>query len=122
MDAYFGYIQIRMHEPDQDHTSFLTNQVLLCYNVMPFGHKNACATYQRLGNKMFKEQIGHTMEVYIDDILVKSLKAGDHIESLKETFCSSPKVQNEPESYQVRVWHLLRQVPQLYGQPSRNRG
>ena len=53
---------------------------------MPFGLKNVGATYQRLVNKMFKEQIGKTMEVYIDDLLVKSLKATDHIAHLKEAF------------------------------------
>ena len=53
---------------------------------MPFGLKNARATYQRLVNKMFKELIEKTMEVYIDDVLVKSLKAPDHIAYLDETF------------------------------------
>ena len=64
-----------MHEPDHDHTSFLTDQDLFCYNVMPFGLKNTGVTYQRVVNKMFKEQIGRIMEVYVDDMLVKILKA-----------------------------------------------
>ncbi|KAL5576657.1 hypothetical protein UlMin_018356 [Ulmus minor] len=59
---------------------------LYCYKVMPFGLKNAGATYQRLVNKMFKNQIGKTMEVYVDDMLVKSLKTEEHIRNLKETF------------------------------------
>ncbi|KAL5571760.1 hypothetical protein UlMin_021357 [Ulmus minor] len=86
MDAYSGYNQIRMHEEDQEHTAFLTNQGLYCYKVMPFGLKNAGATYQRLVNKMFKDQIGKTMEVYVDDMLVKILKTEEHIQNLKETF------------------------------------
>ncbi|KAL5561391.1 hypothetical protein UlMin_031138 [Ulmus minor] len=53
MDAYSGYNQIRMHQPDQEHTAFLTDQGLYCYKVMPFGLKNAGATYQRLVNKIF---------------------------------------------------------------------
>ncbi|XP_075082161.1 uncharacterized protein LOC142166784 [Nicotiana tabacum] len=53
---------------------------------MPFGLKNAGATYQRLVNKMFEQQIGKTMEVYIDDMLVKSLNAGDHLNHLREIF------------------------------------
>ena len=53
---------------------------------MPFGLKNAGATYQRLVNKIFKDQIGKTMEVYVDDMLVKSLKTEEHIRNLKETF------------------------------------
>ena len=53
MDAFSGYNQIRMHEADQEKTSFVTSQGLFCYKVMPFGLKNAGATYQRLMNKMF---------------------------------------------------------------------
>jgi len=53
---------------------------------MPFGLKNVEATYQRLVNAMFKEQTGRTMEVYVDDMLVKSKKAEDHLENLAEMF------------------------------------
>ncbi|XP_010513476.1 PREDICTED: uncharacterized protein LOC104789482 [Camelina sativa] len=53
---------------------------------MPFGLKNAGATYQRLVNKMFAEQLGRTMEVYIDDMLVKSQRASDHITHLRQCF------------------------------------
>ena len=53
---------------------------------MPFGLKNEGATYQWLVNKMFKNQIGHTMEVYFDGMLVKSLKAKEHINNLRESF------------------------------------
>ncbi|XP_020415620.1 uncharacterized protein LOC109948104 [Prunus persica] len=53
---------------------------------MPFGLKNAGATYQRLVNKIFKEQIGKTMEVYVDDMLVKAPKRADHIGNLAESF------------------------------------
>ncbi|XP_019241234.1 PREDICTED: uncharacterized protein LOC109221226 [Nicotiana attenuata] len=53
---------------------------------MPFGLKNAGSTYQRLVTKMFKDQLGKTMEVYIDDMLVKSAKKKDHIDHLKEAF------------------------------------
>lgn len=54
-----------------------------CYKVMPFGLKNIGATYQRLVTKMFAEQLGDTMKVYIDNMLVKSLKAKDHINHLR---------------------------------------
>ncbi|CAL2240120.1 unnamed protein product [Prunus armeniaca] len=53
---------------------------------MPFGLKNAGATYQRLVNKIFKEQISKTMEVYMDDMLVKAPKSADHIKNLVEAF------------------------------------
>ena len=73
MDAFSGYNQILMHPDDQEKTSFITERGIFCYKVMPFGLKNAGATYQRLVNKMFHDLLGRTMEVYIDDMLVKSL-------------------------------------------------
>ena len=53
---------------------------------MPFGLKNAGATYQRLVNQMFKKQIGRNVEVYVDDMLVKSKEEKNHLDDLKETF------------------------------------
>ena len=79
MDAYSGYNQIGMHPDDQEKTLFITIQGLYCYNVRPFGLKNAGASYQRLVNDMFSGQIGRTMEIYIDDMLVKSKHAENHI-------------------------------------------
>ena len=86
MDAYSGYNQILMHPNDQEKTAFITNRGLFCYKVMPFGLKNAGATYQRMVNKMFSQQIGKTMEVYIDDMLVKSLEAEQHLTHLEQAF------------------------------------
>ena len=53
---------------------------------MPFGLKNAGATYQRLVNRMFASQIGVNMEVYVDDMLVKTKYQNDHIKYLAECF------------------------------------
>ena len=86
MDAFSGYNQIKMNEEDQERTSFVTNQGLFCYKVMPFRLKNAEATYQRLMNKMFTHQIGRNVQVYLDDMLVKSLRENDHLDDLQETF------------------------------------
>ena len=86
MDAFSGYNQISMDPDDQEKTSFVTAQGTYCYRVMPFGLKNARATYQRLVNQMFQKQIGTTMEVYIDDMLVKSTTAELHIAHLSEAF------------------------------------
>ena len=72
LDAFSGYHQIPMYSPDEEKTTFIIPHGLLCYNVMPFGLKNAGATYQRLVTKMFKPLLGKTMEVYTDDMLVKS--------------------------------------------------
>ena len=86
MDAFFGYNQIQMTEEDQEKTAFIISRGLFCYKAMPFGLKNAGATDQRLVNKMFHDQIGRNVEVYVDDMLVKSKKDEDHLADLKETF------------------------------------
>ena len=54
--------------------------------MMPFGLKNAGATYQRLVNKLLKEQIGKTIEVYVDDMITKSQHVEQHPGHLRETF------------------------------------
>ncbi|KAM2938414.1 hypothetical protein FF1_038205 [Malus domestica] len=86
MDAYSGYNQFLMNPPDQEHTTFIINRGLYCYKVMPFGLKNSGATYHRLVNSMFVEQIGKIMEVYVDDMLVKSKHVDQHITNLSKTF------------------------------------
>ena len=82
MDTFLGYNQIKMDEADQEKTSFITSQGLFCYKAMPFGLKNVGATYQRLVNHMFRPQIGRNVEVYVEDMLVKSLDKGSHLDDL----------------------------------------
>ena len=53
---------------------------------MPFGLKNAGATYQRLMNKMFARQLGRNVQVYVNDMLVKSVRESNHLSDLQETF------------------------------------
>ncbi|GAU40790.1 hypothetical protein TSUD_348870 [Trifolium subterraneum] len=94
MDAYSSYNQIKMHPMDVQHTTFMSNTAQhtafmsnTCnyfYNVMPFGLKNAGATYQRLMDRVFVEQIGKNLEVYIDDMGVKTQKEGEHDEDLDD--------------------------------------
>ncbi|XP_024182357.1 uncharacterized protein LOC112187701 [Rosa chinensis] len=80
------YNQIWMNPADEEHTAFTTDKGLYCYQVMPFGLKNAGATYQRLVNSMFVDVIGTIMEVYVDDMLVKSLTAEDHVTNVSIVF------------------------------------
>ena len=75
-----------MDPNDQEKTSFVIGQGTYCYQVMPFGLKNARTTYQRPVNKMFQKQIGTSMEVYIDDMLMESIKARLHVHHLAEAF------------------------------------
>ena len=86
LDAFSDYHKIPMHPPDAEKTIFITPHGLYCYNVMPFGLKNVGATYQRLVTKIFRPLMGKTMEVYIDDMLVKSKERPDHTKHLQEAF------------------------------------
>ena len=79
MHVFSGYNQILIDELDEENTTFITNMGLFCYKVMPFDLKNAGATYQRLVNKIFKSLIGHTMEVYVDDMITKSKEPSDYV-------------------------------------------
>ena len=82
-----------MAEEDQEKTAFIMSQGLYCYKVMPFGLKNGRATYQRLVNKMFNKQINRNMEVYVDDMLVKSKEELAHLDDLRETFATLKQYQ-----------------------------
>ena len=86
LDAYSGYNQIPMYGPDRSKTAFITDRANFCYEVMSFGLKNAGATYQRLMDRVFRRPIGRPMEVYVDDMVVKSQTVVDHACDLKEVF------------------------------------
>ncbi|KAL0449439.1 UNVERIFIED_CONTAM: hypothetical protein Slati_1500300 [Sesamum latifolium] len=86
MDASQGYHQIMLAPEDRKKVSFITYKGTFCYVAMPFGLKNAGATYQRLVDKIFHPQIGTNIKVYVDDMLVKSKKAEEHVKDLEETF------------------------------------
>ncbi|XP_072062157.1 uncharacterized protein [Arachis hypogaea] len=81
-----GYNQILMHPSDQDKTAFITDFGNYCYKVMPFGLKNAGATYQRLMDKVFAKQIGRNIEVYVDDMVAKTKIGHNQISDLTEIF------------------------------------
>ena len=74
LNAFQGYHQIPMNLADQEKTTFITPKGAYCYKVMPFGLKNARATYQKMVTQMFGQMIGKAVEVYIDNMLIKSLK------------------------------------------------
>ncbi|RDX65070.1 hypothetical protein CR513_56307, partial [Mucuna pruriens] len=86
MDAYSGYNQIRMHPQDEEKTAFTTDDDAFCYKVMPFGLKNAGATYQCMMDKIFKGIIGVDVEVCVDDMVVKSQGAAEHCQALGRVF------------------------------------
>jgi ribonuclease HI len=86
LDAYSGYHQIAMSEPDQLATSFITPLGCYCYNSMPFGLKNAGATFQRCMLRVFGDLVGRLVEAYVDDIVVKTRRTGDLIPDLQAAF------------------------------------
>jgi hypothetical protein len=75
-----------MKESAQLATSFITPFGMYCYTTMPFGLRNACATYQRCMNHVFGEHIGRMVEAYVDDIVVKTKRASDLLSNLETTF------------------------------------
>ncbi|XP_072073852.1 uncharacterized protein [Arachis hypogaea] len=93
MDGYSGYNQIFIAEDDMAKTAFRCPEALGTYEwvVMPFGLKNAGAIYQRAMNVFFHEFIGKFMEVYIDDLMVKSISVGQHIDHLRKAFLTMRK-------------------------------
>nr|KYP68742.1 Transposon Ty3-G Gag-Pol polyprotein [Cajanus cajan] len=86
LDAYSGYNQILMYPPDQDHIAFITERANYCYRVMPFELKNAGATYQRLMDKVFAKKIGRNLEVYVDDMVIKTKSPAEHVQDIAEIF------------------------------------
>ncbi|GJS06255.1 reverse transcriptase domain-containing protein [Tanacetum coccineum] len=86
LDAYKGYHQIQMAKEDEEKTAFITNQGIFCYTKMPFGLRNAGATYQRLVDKAFHKQIGRNLEVYVDDLVIKSRTEDEIVRDMEETF------------------------------------
>ena len=72
LDAFQGYCQIPLALDDQEKTAFVTPIGNYHYKVKLFGLKNAGSTYQRMMTKMFEPQLGKNVEVYIDNMVVKS--------------------------------------------------
>ena len=72
VDAYSGFHQIPLYEPDQIKTSFITPYGAYCYLTMPFGLRNAGATYQRCMQKCLHDQIDKNVQVYVDDVVIKT--------------------------------------------------
>jgi Reverse transcriptase (RNA-dependent DNA polymerase) len=86
MDGYAGYNQIKMTPEDEKHTAFRTPNGIYCYKVMPFGLKNAGATYQRAISKIFDDLIHKIVECYMDDVVIKALSYEEHLQYLEVVF------------------------------------
>ncbi|KAM1912015.1 hypothetical protein ACFX14_000118 [Malus domestica] len=82
MDGSSGYNQIRMAFEYEELTAFPTPKGIYCYKVMPFGLKNAGATYQRTMQEIFNDMLHKNVECYIDDVVVKTRRRLDHLKDL----------------------------------------
>ena len=86
LDAFQGYHQIPLALEDQEKTAFMIAIENYHYKVMPFKLKNAGSTYQRMMTRMFEPQLGKVIEVYIDDMVVKSKVVSEHVKDLENIF------------------------------------
>ncbi|KAG8492013.1 hypothetical protein CXB51_015340 [Gossypium anomalum] len=93
MDGFSGYNQIKMHLEDMDKTTFITLWGTFYYKVIPFGLKNAGATYQRAMVNLFHDMMHKDIEVYVDDMIAKSQTEKEHIEVLRKLFLRLRKFQ-----------------------------
>jgi len=91
LDAFSDYNQIKMHPKDESKTTFMTETCSYCYKVMPFGLKNAGATYQRLMDKFLAPMLGRNVQAYVDDMVVTSHERGQHAADLEELFATISK-------------------------------
>jgi hypothetical protein len=86
LDAHSGYNQIKLKKEDEEKTAFITPYGVFCYQVTPFGLKNARATYQRMMQNCLGSEIGRNIQVYIDDVVITIRKEESLISDLAETF------------------------------------
>lgn len=107
MEAYQGYHQISLARKDQNKVSVVTSGGFYAYVAMPFGLKNVGATYQRLMDQIFNHQKGRNVEVYVDDIFVKSWLITRLIPDLEETFATLRQcnIKLNPKKYIFGVWN-----------------
>jgi len=91
LDAFSGYNQIKMHPRDKCKTTFMTERSCYCYTVMPFGLKNAGATYQMLMNRVLAPMIGRNVQAYVDDMVVTSQAKEQHFADFEELFTTIAK-------------------------------
>ncbi|XP_071709259.1 uncharacterized protein [Rutidosis leptorrhynchoides] len=103
--------EIQIAEGDEDKTAFHTDHGIVCYTKMPFGLKNAGATYQRVIVAAFKSQIGRNVEAYVDDLVIKSHMEFSLLKDVQETFDSLRKTNMKlnPNNYKFGLKKVLKE-------------
>ncbi|GKD70285.1 reverse transcriptase domain-containing protein [Tanacetum coccineum] len=111
LDAYKGYHQIQMAKEDEEKTTFITCLGIFCYSKILFELKNAGATYQRLVDKAFQKQIGRNLEVYVDDLVIKSRTEKEVFRDIREMFKTLGGDKHEVKPQKTCLWdegrHLI---------------
>ena len=102
LDAFQGYHQIPLASADQEKTAVITSTGNYHYKVMPFRLKNVGSTYQRMMTRMFEPQLSKNIEVYIDDMVVKSKLVSEHVGDLRNIL---KYAQTAPQCFQMFFWH-----------------
>jgi hypothetical protein len=94
-----------LKKEDEEKIAFITPYGMFCYQVMPFGLKNAGATYQRMMQNCLRSQIGRNIQVYIDDVVITTRKDESLISDLAETFdnLNRYKLKLNPTKYSFGV-------------------
>ncbi|KAA3487092.1 RNA-directed DNA polymerase (Reverse transcriptase) [Gossypium australe] len=125
MDGFSGYNQIKMHPEDIDKTTFITMWGTFCYKVMPFGLKNAGATYLRAMVTLFHDMMHREIEVYVDDMIAKCRTEKEHVQSAKKGIevdpdkvkaiqeLPPPSTQKEVRGFLGRLNYIARFISQL---------
>ncbi|KAL0290629.1 UNVERIFIED_CONTAM: Retrovirus-related Pol polyprotein from transposon.6 [Sesamum angustifolium] len=121
MDGSSGYNQIRMAPTDEELTAFRTHKGTYCYKVMPFGLKNAGATYQRAMQKIFDDMLHKNVECYVDDLVVKSKKRENHFHDLRKVFERLRRYQLKINPSKMCIWSYIREIPWVHRPPAEYR-
>jgi len=121
LDASSGYNQIQIPSNDKKKTAFRIDSNNFYYEVMPFGLKNAGATYQRLMDNVFHGMIGKSVEVYVDDIVVKSDLSEQHIQDYRKYFKLYTAIKYASISTNVHSELKEGSLYRLYAHSSRHR-
>jgi hypothetical protein len=122
LDAYSGYNQIKLKKEDEEKIAFITPYGVFCYQVMPFGLKNAGATYQRMMQNCLGSQIGRNIQVYIDDVVITTRKEESLISDLAETFDNLNRYKLKLNPTKMLYWGICRAIPGIPGISKGNRG
>ncbi|GJQ93519.1 reverse transcriptase domain-containing protein [Tanacetum coccineum] len=115
LDAYKGYHQIQMAELDEEKTAFHTPHGVYYYTKMPFDLKNARDTYQRLVDKAFEKQVVRNLEVYVNDLVIKSHTEGELLRDIEETFRIKPCPEKIEAVLQLPSPRIIQEVQSLNG-------